>query len=116
MTDQEIEKRLEEIFAQNYELLKMEGGHALTEAGQKVGFGHLSRCTAIYHAFVRRGIKPLMIVNGDEGISDFLKGVRHEVFDWLGSFQDLLSRIAAADIELEQVVDYLEEQMEIKHE
>ncbi len=35
MTDQEIEKRLEEIFAQNYELLKMEGGHALTEAGQK---------------------------------------------------------------------------------
>lgn len=70
----------------------------LTEAGQKVGFGHLSRCTAIYHAFVRRGIKPLMIVNGDEGIGDFLKGVRHEVFDWLGSFQDLLSSIAAADI------------------
>lgn len=70
----------------------------LTEAGQKVGFGHLSRCCAVYHAFLRRGIKPLMLVNGDEGISGFLKGINHEVFDWLGTFQELLSRIAGADI------------------
>ncbi|QNA46465.1 PD-(D/E)XK nuclease family protein [Lacibacter sediminis] len=41
MTDQEIEKRLAEIFAQNYELLKMEGGHALTEAGQKDAFNQV---------------------------------------------------------------------------
>lgn len=70
----------------------------LTEAGQKVGFGHLSRCSAVYHAFVRRGIKPVMIVNGDQGIGDFLKGIHHDVFDWLGGFQELLSRIAGADI------------------
>ena len=35
MTDQEIEKRIEDVFAQNYALLKLEGGHALTEAIQK---------------------------------------------------------------------------------
>jgi UDP-2,4-diacetamido-2,4,6-trideoxy-beta-L-altropyranose hydrolase len=70
----------------------------LTEAGQKVGFGHLSRCSAVYHAFVRSGIKPVMIVNGDQGISDFLKGIHHDVFDWLGNFPELLSRIAGADI------------------
>lgn len=70
----------------------------LTEAGQKVGFGHLSRCSAVYHAFLRRGIKPVMIVNGDQGIGDFLKGIHHDVFDWLGSFQELLSRVAGADI------------------
>ncbi len=70
----------------------------LTEAGQKVGFGHLSRCTAVYHAFLRRGVKPVMLVNGDQGISDLLTGVRHEVFDWLGAFQETLSRIAGADI------------------
>lgn len=70
----------------------------LTEAGQKVGFGHLSRCSAAYHAFRQRGIKPLMLVNGDQGISGFLKDINHEVFDWLGNFQELLSRIAGADI------------------
>lgn len=70
----------------------------LTEAGQKVGFGHLSRCTAVYHAFVRRGVKPLMIINGDAGVSEYLKGVKHELADWLTDFQELLSRIAGADI------------------
>ncbi len=41
ITDKEIEKRLEEMFAQNYELLKLEGGHALTEAGQKDAFNQV---------------------------------------------------------------------------
>lgn len=34
MNDQEIELKIRESFAQNYELLKLEGGHALTEATQ----------------------------------------------------------------------------------
>ncbi|MBL8013212.1 MAG: UDP-2,4-diacetamido-2,4,6-trideoxy-beta-L-altropyranose hydrolase [Candidatus Omnitrophica bacterium] len=80
----------------------------LTEAGQKVGFGHLSRCSGVYDAFVKRGIKPRMIVNGDDGVREFLKGVRHEIFDWLESFQELLSRIAGADIVL--IDSYLADQ------
>ncbi len=35
MTDEEIEIRIRETFAQNYELLKLDGGHALTEATQQ---------------------------------------------------------------------------------
>ena len=35
MTDQDIELRIQEIFAQNYELLKLADGHSLTEATQK---------------------------------------------------------------------------------
>jgi|CXWL01.1.fsa_nt_gi spore coat polysaccharide biosynthesis predicted glycosyltransferase SpsG/RimJ/RimL family protein N-acetyltransferase len=70
----------------------------LTEAGQKVGFGHLSRCSAVYHAFRQRGIKPTMIIRGDEGISRFLEGIDHDVFNWQESFQELLSRVAGADI------------------
>lgn len=41
ITDEEVEKRLEEIFAQNYELLKLEGGHALTEAGQRDAYNQV---------------------------------------------------------------------------
>jgi spore coat polysaccharide biosynthesis predicted glycosyltransferase SpsG/L-amino acid N-acyltransferase YncA len=72
--------------------------YILTEAGQKVGFGHLSRCTAVYEAFRQKGIKPLIIVNGDHGVSHFLKGINHEVIDWHAEFQELLSRIAGVDI------------------
>lgn len=80
----------------------------LTEAGQRVGFGHLSRCTAVYHAFCKRGIKPQMIINGDDGITHFLKGIKHEVFNWQESFQELLSKIAGADIVF--IDSYLTEQ------
>ncbi|WP_139423894.1 PD-(D/E)XK nuclease family protein [Chryseobacterium mulctrae] len=38
MTDLEIEEKLKEIFEQNYELLKLEGGHALTEATKNDAF------------------------------------------------------------------------------
>ncbi|HOJ06379.1 MAG: hypothetical protein HND40_11665 [Ignavibacteriota bacterium] len=38
MTDQEIEKQIREYFEENYELLRLEGGHALTEAGKQDAF------------------------------------------------------------------------------
>jgi hypothetical protein len=41
MTDQDIELKIQEIFAQNYELLKLEGGHSLTEATQKDAFNQV---------------------------------------------------------------------------
>lgn len=41
MTDQDIEEKLQEMFAQNYELLKLEGGHALTEATQRDAFNQI---------------------------------------------------------------------------
>lgn len=41
MTDEEIELKIQEIFAQNYELLKLEGGHSLTEATQKDAYNQV---------------------------------------------------------------------------
>ena len=38
MTDQEIEIRLREYFEENYELLRLEGGHALTDEGKQNAF------------------------------------------------------------------------------
>lgn len=35
MTDEGIEERIKEYFNENYELLKLEGGHALTDDGRE---------------------------------------------------------------------------------
>lgn len=41
MTDAEVERRLREFFAQNYEVLKLEGGHALTPEGRRQAEGQV---------------------------------------------------------------------------
>jgi len=41
MTDKEIEKRIEEYFNENYELLRLEGGHALTYEGRQNAFNQV---------------------------------------------------------------------------
>ena len=41
MNDEEIELKIQEIFAQNYELLKLEGGHSLTESTQKDAYNQV---------------------------------------------------------------------------
>jgi len=38
MTQNEIENKIKEIFEQNYEMLRMDGGHALTEDTKKIAF------------------------------------------------------------------------------
>ena len=45
----------------------------LTEAGGNIGFGHLTRCIALYQAIEEKGYSPELIVNGDESILDFIK-------------------------------------------
>lgn len=41
MTDQEIEIKLREYFEENYELLRLEGGHTLTEEGKQNAFNQV---------------------------------------------------------------------------
>ena len=41
MTDEEIEQKLKEYFEENYELLRLEGGHALTEEGKANAFNQV---------------------------------------------------------------------------
>lgn len=68
----------------------------LTEAGPKTGFGHLSRCIALYEAFESLGATPRLVVAGD--IQDErLEGVRHERGDWAAS-ANAARRAADADV------------------
>ena len=70
----------------------------LTEGGKQIGFGHLARCSALYAAFLEKGVKPLMVVNGDTKTSTFLKGVHYKFLDWINEKEKLLGIIDDVDI------------------
>ncbi len=70
----------------------------ITEGGREIGFGHVSRGTSLYEAFGLRGIRPKLIVNGDDSIREVLPNTDHEVFDWLKDQERLAESIHDADI------------------
>ena len=70
----------------------------LTEGGRNIGFGHITRCTALYQAFEEKGIIPEFIVNGDDSIIDLLVGKNYEIFDWIDEKERLLELIKNVDI------------------
>lgn len=70
----------------------------LAQAGKEIGLGHLTRCLALYDAFKEKNIIPLLIINGDKSILDFLKGKNYKIFNWLKQKGNLLNRIKDADI------------------
>ena len=55
----------------------------VTEGGESIGFGHITRCTAIYQAFKEKGIMPEFVVNGDKTVQYLLKDNGCRVFNWL---------------------------------
>lgn len=70
----------------------------LTEGGRNMGFGHITRCTALYQAFEERGIIPKFIVNGDDSVIDLLSSKDYEIFDWIDEKERLLELIQNDDI------------------
>jgi len=70
----------------------------LTEGGKDIGIGHITRCTSIYQAFEEVGIRPELVVNGDETVRDLLKDKNSRVFDWLDDRERLFAAVRNADI------------------
>lgn len=64
----------------------------LTEGGRKIGFGHISRCLALYEAFQMLKVKAKIIVNGDNSIKKFLKNKNFKILNWL-KHQDIANII-----------------------
>ena len=52
-----------------------------TEAGQNIGFGHLTRCTALYDEIDKRGIEVILVVFGKE-IQNLLGKRKNRIVDW----------------------------------
>lgn len=70
----------------------------LTEGGQNIGFGHLTRCISLCQAFEERSIIPGFIVNGDDSINGLLKGKKCKIFNWLKERNKLFKIVENADI------------------
>lgn len=58
--------------------------YILTEGGSKVGYGHITRCSALYEELERRNINVEFIVNGDNDVSSVLEGKKFTLEDWRG--------------------------------
>jgi UDP-2,4-diacetamido-2,4,6-trideoxy-beta-L-altropyranose hydrolase len=70
----------------------------LTEGGENIGLGHITRCTSIYQAFEKAGIESQLIVNGDQTVRDLLRDKNCKVFNWLNDRKILLATVKNADI------------------
>ena len=70
----------------------------LTEGGKNAGLGHITRCISIYQAFEEVGVRPELIVNGDETVLSFVKDKNCKIFDWLNNRESLFALIRDADI------------------
>lgn len=70
----------------------------LTEATSTTGFGHLTRCTSIYEAFLEKGITPHFIINSDSSSADLLNNLSHTVLEWQNNPGKLLSLIIPDDV------------------
>lgn len=55
----------------------------LTEGRASVGFGHITRCLSLTHAFKKKGIKPHFFVHGDKNVRSFLKRDQYEIINWM---------------------------------
>lgn len=56
--------------------------YILTEGGHKVGYGHITRCSALYEELEKRECDVTFIINGDEEISSVLDNKKFVLKDW----------------------------------
>lgn len=70
----------------------------LTEGGKNIGFGHITRCIALYQAFKEKGITAEIVINGDETVKDLFKDVNYCIFNWLIEKGKTFKMINGADI------------------
>jgi UDP-2,4-diacetamido-2,4,6-trideoxy-beta-L-altropyranose hydrolase len=70
----------------------------ITEGSGDIGFGHITRCTALYQAFEEKGILPIFLIHGDETVKDLLNNKKHVIFNWLIEEEKLLTFIEYADV------------------
>ena len=70
----------------------------VTEGSKDIGFGHITRCTALYEAFEDKKISPTFIVNGDDTVWNLVRNKQYDIFNWLKDKKRLFNLIKYADI------------------
>ena len=54
----------------------------LTEGGTKIGYGHITRCSALYDGLQKRGLDVKFIINGDDQVKKVLFNKNYKIIDW----------------------------------
>jgi len=70
----------------------------LTEGRREIGFGHITRCTALYQAFEERGIPAELVVEGDESVVRLLHGKQYRILPWRSDRSKLSSLLTGSEI------------------
>lgn len=70
----------------------------ITEAGKKVGFGHLTRCISLYEAFDENNIDTELIIDGDDSCEIMLNEKKYKRFNWVDNKEMLFVEIMDSDI------------------
>ena len=70
----------------------------LTEGNKKIGFGHISRCMAIYDLFNDQKIQIQMFINGDASINSLIKDKKAVVIDWLNQKERIFEILAGYSV------------------
>ena len=70
----------------------------ITEGGRNIGFGHITRCTALYNAFEEKEIQPVFIINGDQTVKDLLSDKNYKIINWLQKKKEFFGIINNADV------------------
>lgn len=72
----------------------------VTEGTAKTGYGHLTRCLAIYQGFEEKNISPTFVANCDVSGKQVLEDIQIENFEWIGDSERLLKMIHGSEITL----------------
>ncbi len=76
----------------------MPGIYILTEGGDGIGMGHISRCLSLCQAFDEFGYAATLIINNKGKTLTGIQDIRVVQLDWLNHEQEILSMVNDADI------------------
>ena len=70
----------------------------LTEAGSNCGFGHLTRCGALYDVFAEKNISVEMIINTNEDISKIIGNRNYRAMGWIEKIKNIYNLFRDVDV------------------
>ena len=70
-----------------------------TEGGEKIGYGHITRCLSVYQAFIERGFTPKLIINGDNSCKNLVFETNYIFSNWLLDINNYLINTEIAIID-----------------
>ena len=72
----------------------------LTEGGQDIGFGHVTRCLSLYQAFEARRYEPEFIIAGDDSVKDILPDKKFRILNWRHQREELMRALQETEVVL----------------